>query len=468
MRKGRHFRSRTFRFALVYICLFSVTVVGLLAIVYWATTDAVSRQIDTTIDAEIRGLAEQYRSGGLVGLVQTVQRRSAARGEDRALYLLADDGFRPLAGNLSNWPDAKPDEEGWITFRLFREAGEGGGVNFGRARVFDLRVGLHLLVGHDLRERTFVSSVIRETFGWGLAAIFATSLIGAWLFSRFFFVRIDRINATAREIMAGDMSRRIPVSNKGDEFDDLAANLNAMLDQITRLFESLQQVSDNIAHDLRSPLARLRSRIDVALLKPQDESGYRQVLSETIEDADKLIATFNALLSIAQIESGASRARFAAMDVGDVLRDVFELYEPLAEDKGQVLRLSMPEGIDVSAQGDRDLVFQALANLLDNAIKFSPASSEIELGVDLQPRGWRLVVADHGPGVPENMREKVKERFFRLESSRSTPGSGLGLSLAAAVADLHGGEMRLADNDPGLRVEILLPTAGTSIPALDS
>jgi len=456
LQKGRLFRSRTFRFALVYICLFSGAVVGLLAIVYWATTEAVSRQIDTTIDAEIRGLAEHYRSRGLVGLVETVQRRSVDRDEDRALYLLADAGFQPLAGNLSGWPDAEPDPEGWITFRLSREAGEGGGVNFGRARVFDLRVGLHLLVGHDLRERTFVSSVIRETFGWGLAAILATSLLGVLLFSRFFFARIDRINATAREIVAGDMTRRIPMSGKSDEFDDLAANLNAMLDQITRLIESLQQVSNNIAHDLRSPLARLRSRIDIALMKPQDAPGYRQVLRETIEDADKLIATFNALLSIAQIESGLSRERFSTVDLGDVLRDVFELYEPVAEDKGLRFKAVASDDGAARVHGDRDLLFQALANLLDNAIKFSPVGGEVSLGLDKASGRRRLFVTDRGPGIPEEMRDKVKERFFRLESSRSTPGSGLGLSLVAAVAELHGGELNLLDNSPGLRAEILL------------
>lgn len=456
----RLLQSQIFRLALIYLCLFSAAVLGLLAFIYWSTTDSVSRQIDKTIDAEIRGLAEQYRQRGTSGLVEILRRRAATADATRGLYLLTDSRFTPLAGNLSRWPDVEPDGEGWITFPLEFPEAEGGGINFGRARIFRLSGDLHLLVGHDIRERTRVAALIRETLIWGIAAIIALTLIGGLLMSRSLLRRIDAINRTSEDIMAGDLSRRVPVTGRGDEFDQLAGNLNAMLDRIERLLAGMKEVSDNIAHDLRSPLTRLRSRLEVTLMEqPELEQpgapAYRSAIEQTIAEADGLLKTFNALLSIAQAESGAPRQAFEAVDLAALLDDVVELYEPLAEEQG--LRLDVAERAAASLKGDRHLLFQGLVNLLDNAVKFSPEQGRIAVSLTREGAQAVLAVCDEGPGIPEEARARVRDRFVRLESSRSTPGSGLGLSLVAAVARLHDGELRLEDNEPGLRAALLLP-----------
>jgi signal transduction histidine kinase len=452
---GNLLRSTTFRFALVYLCLFSAAVLVLVGFIYWSTTGAVSRQIESTIEAEVRGLAEQYEQRGLSGLVAAIKRRAAAPERGLGLYLLAGPSFEPLAGNLSAWPDAAPEPGGWITFRLDSPTGEAGGINFARAKVFSLGRSLHLLVGHDVRERSLLAGLIAETLIWGLTITVALSLLGGLVMSRLLLARIEKISRTSRDIMAGDLGRRIPLSGRGDEFDRLAEELNKMLDQIERLLEGMRQVSDNIAHDLRSPLARLRSRLEVTLMEPGDEGRYREALSQTIDEADTLLQTFNALLSIAQAEAGAARQDFSDVDLGAVLADVMELYEPLAEARG--LTLSLRASGPVTIAGDPHLLSQALANLLDNAIKFSEAPAPVELTLTAEGAEVRLAVADRGPGIPVEACEKVMERFFRLEGSRSTPGSGLGLSLAAAVARLHGGRLTLEDNAPGLRAVLSLP-----------
>jgi signal transduction histidine kinase len=277
--------------------------------------------------------------------------------------------------------------------------------------------------------------------------------------ARLLLGQIEAINTTSREIMAGDMSRRIPVVGSGDEFDELSKNLNAMLDQIERLVRGLKEVSDNIAHDLRSPLARLRSRLEIALLEPADKEKYRAVLTETIAEADALLMTFNALLSIAEAEAGAARDQFVALDVDALLADVAELYEPLADAAGLAFNIEGERtATGATVQGDRDQLFQAVANLVDNAIKFSSPGGAVTLSLAHAPDQLEITVADRGPGVPEDAREKVMERFYRLEESRTMPGSGLGLSLVAAVARLHGGHLALSDNQPGLRAAVCLPT----------
>ena len=475
-------RSRIFRLTLLYVGLFGAAVILLACIVYWSTTEAVTRQTDATIDAEIRGLAEQFSERGLSGLLDSIRRRSSTEDASRGLYLLTDANLRPLAGNLSRWPDEQPDEAGRVTFPLeLPEAA--GGESYGRARLFELGDRFHLLVGHDLRERSRIAGLITGTVAWGIAGILVLSLIGGLLMSRALLRQIETINATSREIMAGDLTRRIPVSGRDDEFDRLAGNLNAMLDRIERLLESVKQVSDNIAHDLRGPLARLRSRLEVTLMEsPQggerdgsSDHGYRDAIEETIAEADSLLKTFNALLSIARIESGAPSETFEPVDLAALATDVAELFEPLAEERALRLDLLLPEPADaLLIEGDRNLLFQALANLLDNAIKFSPPPSptpevgprplRIELRLRRRQSLAFLSVCDQGPGIPLDQRTKVQERFYRLESSRSTPGSGLGLSLVAAVAALHGGRLTLDDGlaasasgRPGLCASLEIP-----------
>jgi signal transduction histidine kinase len=452
---NRLIRSSIFRLALIYLCLFSASVLLLAGFIFWSTTDSLTRQIDATIDAEITGLAEQFDQRGLLGLIRAIQRRSDPTAGTRGLYLLTDRNYAPLAGNLSRWPGAPPDAEGWTTFPLEYAEPENSGINLGRGRTFDLGGWYHLLVGHDMRERLLVAASIRESLAWAIAAVIGLSLIGGVLVSRKLLGQVDALNATSRDIMAGDLSRRVPVSGRNDEFDQLAGSLNSMLDQIERLLTSVKQAGDNIAHDLRSPLARLRSRLEVTLMERSGPEAYRQAIERTIAEADALLKTFNALLNIAQAEAGTARRHFDLVELKTLLSDVTELYEPLAEARRQTLALSAEDAIEV--RGDRDLLFQALTNLLDNAVKFAPDGGQVTLALSQEADEVTVTVADNGPGIPKAARERVRERFYRLESSRSTPGSGLGLSLVAAVAALHGGRLSLDDNEPGLRARLRLP-----------
>lgn len=462
----RLIHSRIFRLALIYLCLFTASVLGLLGFIYWSATEAVTRQIDSTIEAEITGLAEQFNQRGLIGLVQAIKRRAGQDGESRGLYILADENFKPLAGNLTRWPDGSLNENGWMTFRL-EIPDNSEGLNFGRAKVFVLGNRLHLLVGHDIQERTKIAASIRGTIVWSIIITIAISLIGGILMSRSLLRQIDTINMTSREIMAGDMSRRIPIGKQGDEIDEVAGNLNAMLDQIERLLAGMSQISDNIAHDLRTPISRLRTGLESALIGQSDPESDRKAMLKAIEEADNILKTFNALLNIAQAEAGATEAQFGSIDPTALLYDVAELYEPLAEEQGIALELDIPQKGDrvTDLKGDRNLLFQAVANLVDNALKFSPEKSRITIALETEtagknsPRRIRIIVADQGPGIPGKDRERVLDRFHRLEASRSTPGNGLGLSLVSAVSKLHRGSLSLEDNGPGLRAVLTLPIA---------
>jgi signal transduction histidine kinase len=318
---------------------------------------------------------------------------------------------------------------------------------------------LRLLVGRDVRDLERTRSLIIGALGWGLAISVGLALAGGLMMTSSMVRRIEDINDTSREIVEGDLARRIPASGAGDDFDKLVANLNGMLDRITGLMETVRQVSDNIAHDLRTPLTRLRSRLEIARGQLGDASPEaRAAVEQATEEADGLLATFNALLRIARIEAEQRREGFAAVDLRALLGDVAELYEPVAAERGQTITLSV--GPVPAVQGDRDLLFQAVANLVDNAIKYTPDGGRIVLGLEAAAGAVTLSVADTGPGIPPDQRERVFDRFHRLEASRSTPGSGLGLSLVRAVARLHGATIGLTDNSPGLRVALRLPQRG--------
>jgi signal transduction histidine kinase len=290
-------------------------------------------------------------------------------------------------------------------------------------------------------------------------------LAGGFFVSRRVLSRIDAMTGTAQTIMAGDLSGRLPVAGSGDELDRLANNVNAMLDRIVALMRGLTEVSDNIAHDLKTPLTRLRNRCEQALRNSKGEKDYRAALESTIEESDGLIRTFDALLMIARAEAGHARDDMTEFDAAEIARDVSELYEPLAEEKG--LALKVDAAAPAPVRGNRELVSQALANLVDNAIKYAGSNGKLNgEPTDILVRAGndgeriKLTVEDHGPGIPEADRDRVVERFVRLDQSRSEPGLGLGLSLASAVARLHGGELKLEDNHPGLKSTIDLPRAG--------
>jgi len=379
----------------------------------------------------------------------------------RSVYLLADSELAPMAGNINRWPqEVEPNQAGWLEFRL---TGAPGGPDPIRARVFRLGPNgdLHLLIGRNIGSQQSFQRVIGTAMVWGLVISIGLAIFGGIVMSRSIARRLERINATAREVMAGDLDRRVPARGANDEFDHLADNLNAMLDQIQYLMESIRQVSDNIAHDLRTPLTRLRWRLErlAAGDDPDDD-----LLDQAIRDADGLLNTFHALLRIAEVESG-SRKRFTDLDLAALVEDVGELYEPVAASHEQTLTVAA-DG-PVHAYGDRDLLFQALTNLVDNAVKYTPAGGTVTVAAHRGPEGPELTVADSGPGVPASQREDVLQRFVRLETNRASPGSGLGLSLVAAVARLHDGQVHLEDNQPGVRARLVLPAAPTGGQAPD-
>lgn len=450
----RLLHSTTFRLTLIYFGLFGVSAVVLVGFLYWSTAGFMARQTDEAIEAEIRGLGEQYAQFGTLGLVRALNRRTSRARASRGLYLLTDAGLRPLAGNLSAWPGEKPGPDGWVTFQL-EYADRRGAVDFGRARIFELTGGLRLLVGRDIRERLEIDARFRESIGWGIALALVLSIAGGVLISRPMLRRIDAINQASREIMAGAFDRRIPARGTDDEFDRLAANLNDMLDRIAQLVASVREVSDNIAHDLRSPLARLRGRLELALAEQGGEDAYRRAIGRTIEEADALLKTFNSLLRIARLEAGVESGQIDSFDLDGLVNDVAELYAPLAEERR--VALAAEPGQAGRIRGDRDLLFQALANLLDNAIKFSPGGGSVAIAAQGLGERVAVTVSDNGPGIPHALKDRAVERFFRVEASRNAPGAGLGLSLVAAVAERHGGALELADNDPGLRAVLTLP-----------
>jgi signal transduction histidine kinase len=461
---GKLFRTTAFKLTLVYVLVFALFAAFLLGYFAWNTRRLITGQITQTVDAEITGLAEQYRLGGIRRLTIVVDAR--ARRPGSSLYLVTTYAGQAMAGNISSLAAGVLNTPGW-TETIYRRLDEPEGTEHrALVRVFQLPGGFRLLVGRDLEERERLHDIVLAAGRWSLAAIVILGLAGGFFVTRRVLKRVDAMTDTTRTIMDGDLTGRLPIAGTGDELDRLAGNLNAMLERIEALMHGLKEVSDNIAHDLKTPLTRLRNRCEEALRLAEDESQYRAALETTIEESDALISTFNALLMIARAESGQARDNMSDFDAAEIARGVGDLYEPLADDKGLVLKVEAPGSAPV--RGNRELVSQALANLVDNAIKYGRRDgaeangADADIVVKAMGEGDRilLTVADAGPGIPEADRGRAVERFVRLEQSRSQPGSGLGLSLASAVARLHGGELKLEDNHPGLRTVISLPRAG--------
>jgi signal transduction histidine kinase len=449
----RLLHTHAFRLAALYFVVFAASVLAVLLFVYWTSADFVERQTEATLDAEITGLAEQYAQRGLSGLVQIVAARSAGERGDETVYLVTDPSGRPLAGNIAAWPASVPARSGRLSFTIAAKVNGRTLTRPARGRVFVIPGGYRLLVGHDVSDGAKFRDKIKETLLWAGLVALGLGLLGGAAMSRKLLSRVEQVNRTSERVMAGNLSDRVPLDGAGDEFDQLAANLNRMLDQIERLMLSMREVTDNVAHDLKTPLSRLRARLELALLGPE-AGAEAEAIRAAIEEADRLLATFNALLSIAEAESGARRAEAEPLDLAALAAAGAELYEPVAEEKGFSLSLAMESG--VSVRGDHHLLSQALANLLDNAVKYAGGGA-IEIRVRRRYQRAILEVCDHGPGIPEADRESVFNRFVRLEPSRSTPGNGLGLSLVRAVAQLHDGSVELGDNRPGLRVRLDLP-----------
>jgi signal transduction histidine kinase len=463
---GKLLRTTAFQLTLVYLLVFVLFAVTLLGYFALNTRRLITEQITSTVNTEIAGLSDQYNQGGIRRLVIVVDLRSRRPGS--SLYLVTTATGEGLAGNVGSLEPGVLDHPGWLETSYRRLEAPEGTEHRALVQVVQLPGGFRLLVGRDLEERERIFEIISNAGRWSFALVVVLGLAGGFFVSRRVLNRIDAMTATAQTIMAGDLTGRLPVAGTGDELDRLADHLNAMMERIEALMHGLKEVSDNIAHDLKTPLTRLRNRCEQALRGTTDEKAYRAALEATIAESDELIRTFDALLMIARAESGQARDYMDEFDASEIARDIGELYEPLADEKGLALKVEAPSAAPV--RGNRELVSQALANLVDNAIKYAgpdhQANGETaEIVVKSGSEGERitLTVADRGPGIPSADRGRVVERFVRLEQSRSEPGSGLGLSLASAVARLHGGELRLEDNHPGLKSVIALPRAGPMV-----
>jgi signal transduction histidine kinase len=454
MRAGfRLLRTQAFRIVLVYVLLFAISVSALLFFTYWNTRRTLDAQTDQIIEAEITGLSEQYQRLGVRGLGEIVMSRSLRGGQ--ALYLLTDASHRPMAGNLDAWPAITANPDNFVEFDYERRMNGVPETRRARGRLFMLTGNFYLLVAQDVHDRDLTQRMFTTTLPWTVALILVFGLLGGALMSHNMLRRLDAINRASGEIMAGDLTRRVPVSGAHDEFDVLAENLNQMLDRIERLLKGLREVTDSVAHDLRTPLNRLRQRLEQSLARLAATGSDTGEIERAIADTDQLIATFNALLLIAETDAGAARGAMSPLDLASVASDVSELYEPLAEERNIALTLTAASVPVI--EGNRSLVAQALANLVDNAIKYTPTGGKVAISIGQSFTGVDLSVADTGPGILPSDRPRVVERFVRLEASRNSPGTGLGLSLVAAVAHFHNAQLLLEDNAPGLKATLRFP-----------
>ena len=471
---GKLIRTTAFRLTLAYLLLFALFAASLLGYFAWNTRRLITEQITSTVNAETGEISDIFGRRGLRGLVFTIENRALRPGAN--LYLVTTPAGLAVAGNVGSLAPGVMATSGWSETAYRRLDEQDSADHRALVRVTELSSGFRLLIGRDLEERRRLFGIVAKAAQWSLLIVIVLGLGGGIFVARRVLRRIDAMTGTTQRIMAGDLSGRLPVGRSGDELDRLAENLNAMLERIEALMMGLKEVSDNIAHDLKTPLTRLRNRAEEALAKSGSETEYRSALERTIEESDGLIRTFNALLMIARAESGQARGNMDDFYAADVANGIHELYEPLAEDGGMTLRVKTSP---TPLHGNRELISQALANLVENAIKYgkpvpvpqplgadavaSADSKEILIEARRDGDQVLLSVTDHGPGIPETDRKHAVERFVRLEASRTQPGSGLGLSLASAVATLHGGDLRLADAHPGLSATLAIPArAGVS------
>ncbi|MBB3769831.1 hypothetical protein FHS55_000417 [Angulomicrobium tetraedrale] len=457
---GRLIRTTAFKLIAAYLLVFAIFAGSVIAYLGWHTQRLVTRQAVEAIENDTSFMQAQFERGGISRLVQVVNRRS--RAPDAGLLLVTSFNGEPLAGNVLNLPLNFLDKEGWREIDYVRSEDQAAPPSRALVNVLFLPGEFRLLIGRDVVEREELRKIIIGPALWGLGLLVVLGVAGGLFVTRRVLKRIDQMTAISDGIMAGDMSGRLAVAGTGDEFDRLAFSLNAMLDRIEALMAGLKQVSDNIAHDLKTPLTRLRNRAEDALRTARSDEEWRAATEQTIDESDGLIRTFDALLMIARAEAGQASAAAVRFDLADTLASVAELYEPVADESGLDLTLESVEPLGVI--GVRELLAQVLSNLIDNAIKYSApdipgARGTIRLAASRVDGKARIVVADCGPGIPEADRPRVLERFVRLEASRTRPGFGLGLSLVVAVVHLHGGSLRLEDNEPGLRVIIDLPLA---------
>lgn len=456
-------RTTTVRLTAMFIAIFVGFAIVLLALIAYQSTVQLQREQFRSVEREIMQIRLLSRQAGVRAVAFAVQRLADRPGP--GIYYLGDPTGVMIAGNVTDFPPAVLAEPG--RFELSYERGReiyGGPENEvptqGTAVVESLELsnGLRLVIGRDVGERRGFNAIILRTFFAGTVGIILLSVVAGGFTVRYVLRRIDGITGTSNKIISGNLSERVPVTGRNDEFDAVATSLNAMLERIERLMIGLKEVTDNVAHDLKTPLTRLRNKAEAALRENADPAAQRAALETTITESDQLIRTFNALLLIARAEAGTSTGAFSNIDISEAVADVAELYTPVAEDAGIRLDARIEPGIRLKA--NRELIGQALVNLVENAIKYgksAEAGGSIMLAARRETGRIVIEVADSGPGIPQSERKRVFERFARLEASRTEPGAGLGLALVSAVVRLHGGEIGFEDNAPGAKAVITFP-----------
>ncbi len=456
-RLARIVKTFTFRLALVYVGLFGLSVTLLFAFIYTFAMNYVENQVSDSIRVQYTYLEEEYRQSGTAGVEARIRELIANDDDASEIYMLTNQKFEKLAGNLNEWPEGAVkegtfDKDGhWARFHIESRQEDPEGIAV-RAVMVPLSKWRWLLVGQTLKGNERIEQTIIRTFWASLLLTLAMAFAGALVMTRSVVQRLGVINRSAATIMHGNLSARIPFTKGGDEFDDLSSNLNQMLDRIEALLKSLSQFANNIAHDLRSPLNRIINRLEGSLRTMESGNPTRQLLEKNIQDMQELVGTFNSILNISELEANTGFRRFEPCDLQRIIGNLVEFYEPYAAQKNIALVNAIASPVTV--EGEKNLLTQAFANLIDNALKFTPPGGSIHIDSHVSWKQTDIVIADSGPGIPEEYRGKVFEKFFRLEQSRHTKGNGLGLSLVAAIADIHRASITLADNQPGLKVTV--------------
>jgi signal transduction histidine kinase len=449
-------RSSTLRLALICVGIFGAVVCALFGYVYWSTASYVQSRSDRAIAAEHLILRQAYDRAGRDGLAATIGQRIADGRFEGGLYLLADASFAPLAGNLKTWPSILKASTGWGNFSAPEWKPDATNRPLLRASFETLPEGYHLLVGKDIDDLDEFAEKIEIALSLSILLTFVLGVLTSVFVTRRTIRRIEAINATSRAIMQSGLGERIPRHGTRDEWDLLAENLNLMLDRIEGLMAEVKQVTDNVAHDLRTPLAHMRGRLEKAYASPRHGEHDQSLIGDIMADLDSVLRMFASLMRISQIELNDRMAAFRAVNLANIAREVVELFDAAAEEKGG--HLSVVADQPVLVTGDRDLLFDAVANLIDNAIKHGRDAGQVTVEVGQDKDGAVISIADDGPGIPVNESQQVFKRFYRLERSRRTPGNGLGLSLVAAVARLHSARIEMEDNAPGLKFRLRFPS----------
>jgi signal transduction histidine kinase len=444
--------SSTFKLALIAIGIFGVIVSAIFSYVYLSTSSYVRSRSDRAIMSEYLSLHGAYERSGRDGLIALIQQRIADKGFADNVYILVGPSLAVLGGNLKAWPSAVTTARGWTEFRAPEPLPNATNRTLLRAMLETFPSGDRLLVGRDISDLDSFTEQIKTAVISGVALIFVIAGVTVFLVTRRTVGRIESINATSRAIMLSGLDKRIPLRGTNDEWDRVAENLNLMLDRIETLMGEVKQVSDNVAHDLRTPLTRMRGRLEKAYHGQRVGENDQSLIGDTIADLDAVLRIFASLTRIAQIETQARKGAFRTVNLAEIASEVVELYDAAAEQDGT--RLTVVGNREVLVTGDRDLIFDAIANLVDNAIKHGRAGGQVVVANENMDGRSVISIADDGPGIPADEHEHVFKRFYRLEHGRYTPGNGLGLSLVAAIARLHGARIEMLDNSPGLKLKL--------------